>query len=853
MINRGTLPYSKVHEQEFNTNFSDTTYTIELHKQATQAAQTLPLTLTGDPLYINMLSSGDELTDKIKPHEFVLNLNSIEDMKWLKLLVTSNFDWQIRIRRSGVLIHVGYIVPDIYNEVYTTPPYPVSMSFICGLAMLKDIPFADENGCYWRGFHSGIKIIAFCLSQLRNSINIADCINIISDKASTFESYLANHFWDVELFKGLTCYETIERILPEGVRIFQRSNRWEIAPFDQLEYTGFIFNREGNPTGATLTNETIVALTNARAPIANRAVWTDQSQQLEICPGWRNFTLTHIFGKKESMLPAFEFNECDFVGNIPRGWTGQNIRRAEVEEKSVLELRATTFGDPCFALANLGTYTFNGKDRFRLTVDSQIGTYNARDGRQFIWYSPNSNRNTGFAFFELEYIEDTNGTWEAIGLTTLNVSRGFNHVIFNNISPTDLASMSIKTGYIYVAENVTTAFGNVRFSLLEGPGANPLKIGSGQQGRRFSVLIGRNFTRNELRVGNSYADQNNIWSLRSRLNLELNQSDFSNKRFFTQSWTSILAPDTGTLQFRLQKPLPETSSGGLYGSMFIEKAILEIIDTPTKKKYEVLINDKFNIRDKKIDVYYGPIRDTTTPSATLELTRIEANQPASVTILFRKNGVNDSKTLNFDPVNISESASRAVFFYNQSPAFGVIFAKSLGGSGQTVSIQFTDRTGEVISQDGISVTNFTFTGTTDFGTIVIDPNQALKYYGAVKYQNTQFIEKHKLRTYNPDTNEYELSDEKDLPEIYSKLYKNLRSRARYKLSGSLNVNPTIQGNVQGKLLYDQFSERYFSLIEYIYSVKNDTFTLTSEEVLYAPGGEIQPGDFNEDYNEDYLI
>ena len=843
MQNRSILTYTTHHEDEFKSTFYGVDYVIELRKNTIQAPFPIPgIDFAGDPIVRSMLSSGDPITAKMKPHEFVLNLNSITDMEWLHRLPTSNFDWQIRIKRDGQYINTGYLVPDIYVEPYNTPPYPVSLSFVCGLAMLREIPFADQNGCYLRGWFPAIKVIAFCLSQLRNDLNIADCINIRDEDAAFAESYLAKHYVDVEAFKGLNCYEVIERIIPSGNRITQYRNRWEIAPINQVRYGGGIFDRNGDPTGIGTVNNTKIETTAAQHSTASRAVWTESSQQLEIVPGWRDFKITHEYGKKESILPSSEFEKCDFFSDVPRGWSGENVRRADLEEESCLEFKKTSVNSESYIQTTLPkNYVYNGFDRFRLTVEQQIGSYEVEDGKGFFYYTPTGERRSSVRPYEIKYTG--NGFFELetqSGINLIQSDKGYDFIIFDRPLP-----FAAKDGWMYWIEGASIVNDKLRFRLTEGNGSNPLIMSGNIPGDVFNVLITPNYNYYDIRIGQRWATQANNFDLMRRLLLEINQREFVDKKFFTQTWTSALAPDSGQVSVRLRKPLPKSD---LWGNHFLKSAKLEIIPATEKEEHKHVINDKFNFRDNDVSIYFAPIKRFTSPELIFVATRTDSSATATFEITFHKQGVSSSQTFTFEPINIAESAFRAVFNWNQGPPFNSIYASVIETSGNNEAvIRLTDRTGDHMVVTDVTEVNGTHTGNYIYSVNQIDPNQQLKYWNVLKYENTKYIDKHKLTLWNTETEEFEVDTPKSLLTITEELYKGLYNRPRWMIYGQLNT----AFNLTGKTLYDKFAQRFFAIKDYENSLKNDTFDLTCEEFIFAPGGSNVPGDFNEDFNNDF--
>ncbi len=54
-------------------------------------------------------------------------------------------DFIAKLFKNGHLHWAGFLKPENIQRKFTTPPYSVTLTFICGLAMLANIPYSHDN------------------------------------------------------------------------------------------------------------------------------------------------------------------------------------------------------------------------------------------------------------------------------------------------------------------------------------------------------------------------------------------------------------------------------------------------------------------------------------------------------------------------------------------------------------------------------------------------------------------------------------------------------------------------------------------------------------------------------------
>jgi len=293
---------------------------------------------TGNPLQITMLDGEDTFT-RIKGSEATLSVHNLTDFAALQIMAEGNTDYVMEVYYNSSLIWTGFMMPDQWTEPLNTTPYPSTFRFIDGIALLKDIDFADSDGCYYRGYYRDSQIIGYCLSEIGLDRRFFDEINIIDENTDAPDLFgtMFEKFKNVEAFRGMTCYEVLENILKSYVsRIEFFDNKYHIRRIVTQETAvksyEYKLNVGGGPSlqGVTTINPR-QSINNARASEATRVTWTGSSQELYRLPGMKKLTITQDYGRKESIIPRSKLEACDFAGNIIKEWEQSGVARSSAE------------------------------------------------------------------------------------------------------------------------------------------------------------------------------------------------------------------------------------------------------------------------------------------------------------------------------------------------------------------------------------------------------------------------------------------------------------------------------------------------------------------------------------------
>lgn len=146
------------------------TYTIEILERDYEG-EASPLYPRGDVLEITQGNVDDDELVALRGSEATLSLLCVDEGEpYLQLFTTDPMRYKLRVwvhdRARRINYWDGFLSTSAYAQVYAKPPYHVSLSAVDGLALLKDIPYLDENGNRYEGVESIDAIISKIMAKI---------------------------------------------------------------------------------------------------------------------------------------------------------------------------------------------------------------------------------------------------------------------------------------------------------------------------------------------------------------------------------------------------------------------------------------------------------------------------------------------------------------------------------------------------------------------------------------------------------------------------------------------------------------------------------------------------------------
>ena len=299
-------------------------YTIELQKKGKVIGAPKEFLSTGEATTITNHQSGSTVFDQIKASELEINTWNLKNFDSLDLFGKSKNKEVKGVVKNGSdeVVWQGWFVQNQWSEPFIGVPYKTQLRFIDGLGTLKDIEFTDPLNGYYRGKEQLSALIAYLLSETGIKRNFVDQINIIDAgtdpvdiRGTMFEKWI-----DIEAFRGMNCYDVLQNILKSyNARIEYYNDKYYIRRWNDFQTSCKSVEYEIMSSGAaivdnyTTTNrvKTITCPTHDRS---SNFSFVLRDQELRIIPGYKELTINHEYGKKESIFPRSLFDEDDFTG-----------------------------------------------------------------------------------------------------------------------------------------------------------------------------------------------------------------------------------------------------------------------------------------------------------------------------------------------------------------------------------------------------------------------------------------------------------------------------------------------------------------------------------------------------------
>ena len=270
------------------------------------AGDIINMTPTGDPLVIEWPSTSDNVFDQnIRGSQATIGVYAESSFQYAELFTSDNLEFKVNIyKNTSELYWTGWITANTWSEPYAGLPYPVSISVVDGLGLLKDFDFSTLS---LTNRQTASKIIYDILGTIgftafTEFVNVYDILMMDSvDDSPLDQSHI-----ETDLFEDSDLYEALSEILRTfNAAITQRAGVIIIYRYKELEDTtmrGRIF------TSATARTST------TRTPAQNISRTTTPSDFLEIggtlmiTPQLGTLTANQNYGSRDSWIKNFNFD-----------------------------------------------------------------------------------------------------------------------------------------------------------------------------------------------------------------------------------------------------------------------------------------------------------------------------------------------------------------------------------------------------------------------------------------------------------------------------------------------------------------------------------------------------------------
>ena len=263
------MDYGLKYYFEFTAQTSGIPFRVEILKQ-NYTGPTKRLSIGASPVL-----SVEEESDGVRGSSLQLSLECKIEGLLSELYTTNNREWLVReySQRGNqmAIIWQGYILPELYTEMWVDAPYDVQVTAVDGLGLLK---FVDYSPTYTR------KTLKAILSQILENTGLDLPFHILTtlrDRAISNTIYEHINVND-SMFAGKTCYEALQEIMTAtGASITQHENRWTIRRWKDINVESAV---EISSTGKTTLPMRLTTL----GKIRSAELYPIGSLQMDIVP-----------------------------------------------------------------------------------------------------------------------------------------------------------------------------------------------------------------------------------------------------------------------------------------------------------------------------------------------------------------------------------------------------------------------------------------------------------------------------------------------------------------------------------------------------------------------------------------
>ncbi len=373
--------------EKYKCEFADNlglVWTIKIYEDG-YASTVTELKATGQPLTFNFLGNSDDIYDPIQETEVQLRVYSSTNFALADLYATENMHFKMVITTpyGGLDVErfVGYIDCGDYQEPYEEPPYEVTITAVCGLRFLKEIPY-DDDGTPYNGRMLISEIILDILAKIGYT-TFLEFVNLYEESMAddTDDSPFDQTRVDVDLFRSMYCYDVLAELMkPFGATIRQHGATHMIYRAVELKSAtvyGRYFQGDTNKAGTSITPQRFID----RSTNASNLIQIPGGVKMIIRPASK-VTIHQDYGNKESWIDNYDLraNTYDAVAGTFEHWTaGAGWSKLSIPGESqgvVMQNTATSPSSSTIKLSqSFGDYIVAASDVLIFSFDYMTANY----------------------------------------------------------------------------------------------------------------------------------------------------------------------------------------------------------------------------------------------------------------------------------------------------------------------------------------------------------------------------------------------------------------------------------------------------------------------------------------------
>lgn len=321
--------------REEHTDIEGVVWKTDIEEDSFAGAITT-LTGTGKPLEVYWEPGSDDVFDPIQTSEASLEVFSSTNFALADLYAVQDLQFRMSIYQDDVLYWRGFVNSRHYKEPYGCPPYPVTITAVCGLEFLKDYLYASsvsvssgiETVTYYDDFKTDAQIITDILAKI-GVTGFTEYVNVYENSHSSGvgDSPLDQTACNTDVFRYFYCDEVLIEILKKyNARIIHKGGTFIIYRPKELTGStvyGRIFT---SATAKTSTSFTPLQYINRATHPANR-VQIDGGVMMITRPAGK-ITVYQNYKSRDSWLDNYDFASDRISGNIVTTYSAEEWTKA---------------------------------------------------------------------------------------------------------------------------------------------------------------------------------------------------------------------------------------------------------------------------------------------------------------------------------------------------------------------------------------------------------------------------------------------------------------------------------------------------------------------------------------------
>ena len=310
------MSYGNKYKIQLDSVFLGDTYLLYIQEEDYSGAVT-NLVCGSDPIRVEWHNTSDDKFGQViigsTLEVYVLADSSVT--QYDSLFTSNSRKYKGVLYKNASIIWQGYGMTDNYSRPDYCKPFELVITFTDGLGMLKDYEFNEAETYDWDTRLTLARIIGICLAETDLNLKVYESINIYEENmdSDVGDSMLAQTYIYPRAFRGLSCYEVLERILL-GSQLKQRNGAWWIIRTYEKKALTIYYRywdsvtdiKNGEAADGNSTEDLSITLTDVNQDAADLNVFKDRSQRIDWMGGWKKFTLETDSGFNPNLIKNAE-------------------------------------------------------------------------------------------------------------------------------------------------------------------------------------------------------------------------------------------------------------------------------------------------------------------------------------------------------------------------------------------------------------------------------------------------------------------------------------------------------------------------------------------------------------------